>query len=275
MSETFTVWGNRGSCPMTGKSSAYGVHTSCFSLRSGSTLFVFDAGTGLSELKNAVTEERGLCVHLFLSHVHMDHLLGLFCFLPLPAWCKELHLYGEERGGRSLKEQLDTFIGPPYWPVPLSEMGGGNIFFHDIRPGEAFDVSGKHIRCVRSEHPDKSLWYRLEPAAGAGTILVYGLDCELTEASHPSLSAFSEGADLLVLDAAYAPEDLQEKRGWGHSSFRECLALAKDCGASGVLLSHLSPEYDDRLLEELEQRAVQEAGTLRVKFAREGMVLTL
>ena len=275
MKETFRVWGSRGSCPMTGKTSIFGVNTSCFSLDTGDALFVFDAGSGILDLKRAFTEGESRSVHLFLSHLHMDHIQGLFGFVPLPAWCRELCIYGEPRGGRSLREQLDAFIGPPYWPLTLPQMGGDRIRFTDVLPGESFRAGGRAVSAARSEHPDQSLWYRLEPEEKGGCAVVYGLDCELTEAAIPRLAAFARGAGLLVLDAAYAPEDLPEKRGWGHSSYRECLTLAKESGAARVLLSHLSPEYPDSALASLEQSAAREAGPIDVIIAKEGMVLTI
>ena len=92
------VWGVRGSMPAISPDFAeYGGNTSCVSVDCGEDVVVFDAGSGLMALGQRLDGKRP--IRLFLSHVHVDHLLGLFTFPLLYNPKAELHLYGEARGG--------------------------------------------------------------------------------------------------------------------------------------------------------------------------------
>ena len=72
-------WGVRGSIPCPGPDAVgYGGNTSCVEIRCGDQLLVFDAGTGLRPLGNALmAESKTVDTDIFLSHCHIDHLSGL------------------------------------------------------------------------------------------------------------------------------------------------------------------------------------------------------
>ena len=116
---TAAVWGTRGAIPMAGADCLeYGGNTSCVSVRCGGTLVVFDAGSGIVRLGAALAQTGETKeVHLFLSHLHLDHILGMVGFSCLSDPKGRLHLYGEARGGVGFREQLDRLLGPPYWPL--------------------------------------------------------------------------------------------------------------------------------------------------------------
>src|SRR5439155_106901 len=80
--------------------------------------------------------------------------------------------------------------------------------------------------------------YRLTPSAG-GPSLAYVTDNELGSGGHydipatwrRDLVAFLADADLLIHDAMYTPEELEQHRGWGHSTSEEAVARAADAAA--------------------------------------------
>src|SRR5687768_13441968 len=84
-----TFWGVRGSYPVPGTTTVrYGGHTSCVQVDApGSDPIVLDAGTGLRALGSSLMQ--GPCgsgdglVHLFLTHLHWDHVQGLPYFEPV------------------------------------------------------------------------------------------------------------------------------------------------------------------------------------------------
>ncbi len=47
------------------------------------------------------------------------------------------------------------------------------------------------------------------------------------------LVRFLKGVDVLIHDAMYTPDDLDQHRGWGHSSYAEAVALAAEAGELG------------------------------------------
>ena len=76
------VWGCRGSLAAPGPDTVrYGGNTSCVEVRlTDGTVIVLDAGTGIRALGLQLETEGIHTVHLFLSHLHLDHLQGLGFF---------------------------------------------------------------------------------------------------------------------------------------------------------------------------------------------------
>lgn len=258
------IWGVRGSMPRPEAAYLqYGGNTSCISLERDGELAVLDAGSGLSRLARELEGRRVRRLDLFISHPHLDHVMGLFCFPPLYDPELELHLYG----GIGLQKILEALAGPPYWPVGLRDCKA-RLTFHELRPGERFQMGAFSGRTTEGDHPGGSLLCRLE---ADGKNLVYTLDCETQAGVFDRLSGFSRGTDLLIWDASYTRAD--KRPGWGHSTWEEGIALCRAAGAKRVLMTHYSQDYTDRFLQEQETRA-QKASRSCI-FAREGMVLGL
>ena len=57
----------------------------------------------------------------------------------------------------------------------------------------------------------------------------------------PRLVELARGADLLVHDAQYTAEELQKRRGWGHSSFDQAMQVAEMAGVKRLALTHTIP----------------------------------
>ena len=85
-SNTFFVrfWGVRGSIACPGPNTVrYGGNTSCLEIQCGDRALIFDAGTGLRGLGEALLSRGPVDVDLFLTHTHFDHVCGLPFFAPL------------------------------------------------------------------------------------------------------------------------------------------------------------------------------------------------
>lgn len=262
-----TVWGVRGSMPAASEDFLqYGGNTSCISVNCGGFLVVFDAGSGLIQLGKWLKDSCIKRVNLFFSHIHIDHVIGLYAFQALHDPEMEIHLYGEAREGVSFRQQLETLIGPPYWPLGLEDFRA-RIEVCEIRPEQFISLTKEIVvRTMRGSHPNGSLYFRLEDARRS---MVYALDCELEKAFVPKIVQFARDTNLLVCDANFTEEDLLHCRGWGHSSWQQCLDLRKACGAKLALLTHYSNDYDDCFLREQERLAILVDQAAR--FAREGM----
>lgn len=267
---TAAVWGTRGAIPMAGADCLeYGGNTSCVSVRCGGTLVVFDAGSGIVRLGAALAQTGETKeVHLFLSHLHLDHILGMVGFSCLSDPKGRLHLYGEARGGVGFREQLDRLLGPPYWPLRLADFPA-EVVFHEIGPGRRVVLEeGLYVDTLRGCHPNQSLLYRLE---GEEQSVVYGLDCELAGDMAERLEEFARGCSLLIWDANFVRADLQ--KGWGHSTWDQGAVLRQRAGAGLALMTHFSHTYTDAFLREQERLAAELDP--KVLFAREGMVLLI
>lgn len=266
-----TVWGVRGSMPIASEGFLrYGGNTSCVSVDCGGSLVVFDGGSGLAGLGKWLQDSGKKRVHLFFSHVHIDHVMGLYTFPGLHDPEMEIYLYGEAREGMSFRRQIETLVGPPYWPLGMGDFRA-RIEVCEIGPNQRIPLpDGICVATLRGRHPNGCLYFRLEDARHS---VVYALDCELDDGFLPEIVRFARDADVLVCDAGFTAEDLVRRRGWGHSSWQQCLELRRACGANLALLTHYSGDYDDSFLEEQERLAA--AIDPAAQFAREGMVIAL
>lgn len=262
-----TIWGVRGAMPVVSSEyMEFGGNTSCVSVDCGEDLVIFDAGTGLSTLSRRLNLKRP--IHIFISHTHIDHLLGLYIFAALHDPAAEIHFYGEPRAGRSFRQQLETVIAAPYWPVGFQDFRAC-ITVHEVGPDQTVPLpGGRTVRAMRSNHPNLSLIYRLQDDRRS---IIYTLDCELTGAMRPQLASFCRDADLLIWDANYTAEDLHAHTGWGHSSWQQGADLARDAGVRRAVMTHFDQSYTDVFLREQEQLARRQG----VEFAREGMEVIL
>lgn len=262
---TVAVLGVRGSFPAAGGDFLeYGGNTSCFLVDLGGETVILDAGSGLASLGTTVPLPGGRRrVHLLLSHLHLDHIMGLFSFSLLYDRAAEVRLYGDT----GLRSGLGAVLGPPYWPVGLDDFPA-RVELRELAPEMRLPLGdGVTVSTLRGNHPGDSLLYRLE---GGGKTLVYALDCEMDGDTRAALARFAQNADLLIWDAAFAPDELI--KGWGHSTWQEGLALGSEAGVKRVLMTHYAQTYSDRFLSEQEKLAGADG---RCLFAREGMVVRL
>jgi ribonuclease BN (tRNA processing enzyme) len=103
---------------------------------------------------------------------------------------------------------------------------------------------------------------------------VYACDTEApADGVDAALVDLARGADLLIHDAQYLPEEYPAKVGWGHSTFAAAAALAAAAGVRRLVLTHHDPARDDLGVARLERRARRRFPA--VIAAREGLALTL
>jgi phosphoribosyl 1,2-cyclic phosphodiesterase len=250
----------------------YGGNTACVEVRLGARLYVFDCGTGFRNLGKQLLREfggRSLQAHIFISHYHWDHIQGIPFFAPLYDVENRFHFHASSRN-RLLREALEGQMIQPYFPVNMSEMAAQREF-HDMSEGRN-TFEDCVIETCRLNHPQGCMGFRMEAAAGT---LVYATDNEPGDPAYDkAVRKLAEGADLLIYDAQYLPEEYEtKKRGWGHSHWREAINVARESGAKELVLFHHDPEHDDPCLDSI----VQEARSFypKLRAAAEGMVIRL
>src|SRR5438128_2911091 len=230
MACTVTFWGTRGSIPTPGPDTArYGGNTPCVAVAGAEgELLVLDAGTGIRALGVHLVERQNGAVQaeILLSHAHWDHIQGLPHFKPFFGPGNTVRIWGARQGTTSLEAILRQQMDPAVFPVPLDALSA-KLTVQQVEPGE-FTVGAFRVQAMQLRHPGTTLGFRLKPAAG-GASMASGTDNELraggkysTPASwRKEFVAFLDGVHLLIHDAMYTPEELEEHRGWGHSTFEE------------------------------------------------------
>lgn len=267
-------WGVRGSIASPGPdTAAVGGNTSCVEVVCGKTRIVLDAGTGLRGLGNQLlSDHRGgapLDLTLLLSHYHWDHIQGLPFFVPVYMKQTELTIVGHANGVMSVREALAYQMTAPVFPVRLDE-ASARLATREVKLGETFDVGEAKVTVAKGNHPGGVVAYRIEHE---GKSVVYATDTEHYACVDPALHALAQGADVLIYDAQYSPEEYETKVGWGHSTYVDGAELARAAGVGTYVLFHHDPTRTDTQVADLEARA--RALYPSSVAAREGMVLDL
>jgi len=250
-------WGVRGSIAAPGSHTvAVGGNTTCLSLQVGDELLIFDAGTGIRNLGNFLQEERrtGCHGHIFFTHYHWDHIQGLPFFAPGRSDKYQFHLYGERKEGADLKAILDTQMQSPYSPVPFPELDALEEFTALTEDDTIELDNGACVRTGRLNHPNGAIGYRVE--YGSQVICIVTDHEHPEEGLDPNVVSFVEGADVLVHDAQYHPDEKAgPKKGWGHSSWEEAALTAKEARVGRLFLSHHDPDRSDAEVYEITSQA--------------------
>jgi phosphoribosyl 1,2-cyclic phosphodiesterase len=271
MSLSIRFWGVRGSCPTPGPETALvGGNTSCVEVVAGETRIALDAGTGLRKLGgHLLAQKRGpVDLTVLLSHVHWDHIQGLPFFAPIYVPGTRLVLAGGTTG-TTLAETLARQMSAPTFPVDWREVPAAREYV-DLREGVPARVGDAEVRMSRANHTSTVFAYRIEHE---GSSVVYATDTEHYACVDPRLEALARGADVLVYDAQYLPEEYGAKVGWGHSTYEAGAALSKAAGVRKLVLFHHDPARTDAEVDAVEARA---RGVFDdVVAAREGMTIEL
>jgi phosphoribosyl 1,2-cyclic phosphodiesterase len=270
-------WGVRGSTPTPQpENMRYGGNTSCVEVRVGEQLYIFDCGTGFRVLGQQLQDEFGekklpLSAHVFVSHFHWDHIQGIPFFRPLYERADSQFLFHCSSRTRSLKQVMDEQMASPYFPVNLSQMRAQQKFY-DIDSGRLTLDDGVQIQTSWLNHPQGCMGFRMETKDG---IVVYATDNEPGDAAFDkSVRKLAEGADVLIYDAQYLPEEYAaEKRGWGHSHWREAVNVVMESGAKELVLFHHDPDHNDRVIDKIVDHARNYYP--KVRAAAEGMEIRI
>lgn len=264
-------WGVRGSIASPGPdTAAVGGNTSCVEVVCGKTRIVLDAGTGLRALGNELLRKGDdLAVTLLLSHYHWDHIQGLPFFLPAYMKQTELTVVGGANGVMNVREALTHQMSAPLFPVRLDEIGA-RLATREVKMGDVFDIGEAKVTVAKGNHPGGVMAYRIEHE---GKSIVYATDTEHYACVDPMLKRLSEGADVLVYDSQYSPDEYKTKVGWGHSTYVEGAELARSAGVGTYVLFHHDPMRNDESILDLETKA---RGLFASSVAaREGMEIDL
>jgi phosphoribosyl 1,2-cyclic phosphodiesterase len=235
--------GVRGSLPAPGPLTAgVGGNTSCVELRAGDTTVYLDAGTGLRGASATAPEE---CA-IFLSHLHWDHIQGLPFFVPVYKPGSKVTVLG-----LGADAAMRALFRAPFHPVEFEEVRA-QLRTVDLDLRTPVQFGELKFTVAKLNHPDPVLGFRVEHA---GRAIVYATDTEHFACVDPSLRRLAEGADILIYDAQYLPEEYSAKVGWGHSTYEAACELARAAGVGKLVLFHHDPTRSDAAVEEIEARA--------------------
>ena len=227
-------------------SSTYGGNTPCVEIETEceNEHLIFDAGTGIRQFGMDIMD-RGPgehTFHVFLSHLHYDHVQGLPFFAPAYSSTNTIIFHG---GHENVLEHLDRHMGTPYFPVPM-EMMSARISYQRHAPGDVVEACGHQISLIEQDHPGLSYGYRISKGDSS---VVYSTDAEHRIPAHGKEYPFIDfiaGADLLIFDAPYTlSQSIGSREDWGHSSNVMGVELAARAEVDTLALFHHDPAAND------------------------------
>jgi phosphoribosyl 1,2-cyclic phosphodiesterase len=265
----------------------YGGHSACVQIQldasgAGADYVLCDMGSGLRPFGQAAMAQRGgkaQTFHIFMSHLHWDHIMGLPFFVPAFIPGNRVILYGSHR---ELEFALRRQQEPPSFPVGFDTIFEGRVEFRHLEPGVAHDIAGLRVSTLLQRHTGDSYGWRFE---SADKVLVYSTDSEHPQDNPAHIDRFVDffrDADLVIFDAMYSLADaISFKADWGHSSNVVGVELCQLANVRHLCMTHHEPVFDDTAIEAMlaETRRLEEitrgASALRVSAAYDGLELAL
>ena len=264
-------------------SGTYGGHSSCVEIVTDRPEYVLcDLGSGVRPFGQAAIARHGpsspQTYHVFVSHLHWDHIMGLPFFTPAYIPGNRIRVYGGHAGLESaLRRQQDN----PSFPVDFSYLRA-NIEFVQLEPGKRYDVAGMTVIAKLQMHAGDSYGYRFESDRRA---VVYTTDSEHKLADPVETAGvveFFHNADVVIFDAMYSLVDaFSVKADWGHSSNIVGVELCQLANVRQLCLFHHEPVLGDeaiaRVLTETRrfEQITRTGKPLLVSTAYDGMEIDL
>ncbi|MFO7028534.1 MBL fold metallo-hydrolase [Limnospira fusiformis CCALA 023] len=275
----FTVhfWGVRGSISCPGTTTVrYGGNTPCVEMRVGSQRLIFDGGTGLRVLGQALLAEMPVTAHMFFTHSHWDHIQGFPFFAPAFVPINTFNIYGAiAPNGSTIEQRLNDQMLHPNFPVPLQVMGA-KLNFIDLTIGESIYLEDDLvIETALLNHPGEAVGYRV---SWKGYTTAYVTDTEhFPYRLDENVLKLARNANVLIYDATYTDEEYyspkSSKVGWGHSTWQEAVKVAQAAGVQKLVIFHHDPLHNDDFMDKIGENVADAFPNSLI--AREGLSLQL
>lgn len=239
----------------------FGGASSCVEVDLGEGPFIVcDLGSGVRELgldtmRRAAEGGRPREWHVFLSHLHWDHIMGFPFFVPafVPGSKIVVHA-GHADAEQALRRQQEEIS----FPVPFDWLKA-EIEFRTLETGREYQIGAVAVSMIEQNHSHASYGYRFRDATGK--VAVYSTDSEhkieRMEAEGEVVAFFGD-ADLVVCDTMYSLADsVSMKEDWGHSSNIVAVDLCHEAKARRLALFHHEPTYSDADIQRMHEETIR------------------
>lgn len=232
----------------TGNATVSQIYNTCFLLQTSSTLMLVDAGGGngiLSQLKKVNVQISDIH-HLFVTHAHTDHVLGVIWVIRMVAQCKGyeglLHVYGNDKVMKVIKTIIDMILAKKQ----LAKVAE-RVVFHQLEDGDSFEVGDMKLECFDIQSTkEKQFGFRAELPSSSDDVASENhakplvLACLGDEPYNEQNRRYIEGADWMMCEAfcLYADRDTFKPYEKCHSTALDAGKPAEELGVKNIILYH-------------------------------------
>lgn len=215
-------------------------NTICTLLRTDEFNIIFDAGNGLRKLDEHIDHSKD--TFLFLSHFHMDHIIGLH-MLNKFRFRKRFAIVGP----KGTKRTLDRFVARPF-TIPFCSLKYDVEF---IEPGKGAGDLPFELELRPLFHSEPSTGYRL---GLEGKTVSHCLDTGPCE----NMVRLSRNSDLMITECSF-PSGMYV-RGWPHLNPELAARAARKAKAKRLALTH----YDASIYRTVKDRLEAQKAARRI-----------
>jgi len=192
-------------------------NTLCVLVETKKAYVVFDAGNGLFKLDKYIKDKRP--IYLFLSHFHLDHIIGLhglnkFTFL------QGINIIGP----KGIKEMFRLIINTPY-SKPVNKLKT-KVKIAQINKNSRFPFD---IKFMKLYHTAPCYGYRL---SADNRIIAFCTDTGPCE----EIGELAKNADLLIAECGLLPGKIDKS--WPHLNPQQAAGIARDAKVKKLVLVH-------------------------------------
>lgn len=226
----------------TGNATVSQIYNTCFVLQTPSTLMLVDAGGGngiLAQLKKVNVQISDIH-HLFVTHAHTDHVLGVIWVIRMVAQCKGyeglLHVYGNDKVMKVIKTIIDMILAKKQ----LAKVAE-RVVFHQLEDGDCFEVGDMKLECFDIQSTrEKQFGFRAEFPSSDESDKPLVLACLGDEPYNEQNRCYIVGADWMMCEAfcLYADRDTFKPYEKCHSTALDAGKLAEELGVKNLILYH-------------------------------------
>lgn len=226
----------------TGNATVSQIYNTCFVLQTPSTLMLVDAGGGngiLAQLKKVNVRISDIH-HLFVTHAHTDHVLGVIWVIRMVAQCKGyeglLHVYGNDKVMKVIKTIIDMILAKKQ----LAKVAE-RVVFHQLEDGDCFEVGDMKLECFDIQSTkEKQFGFRAEFPSSDESDKPLVLACLGDEPYNEQNRRYIVGADWMMCEAfcLYADRDTFKPYEKCHSTALDAGKLAEELGVKNLILYH-------------------------------------
>mgnify|MGYP001619258744 CR=1 FL=1 len=192
-------------------------NTVCVLLKTAREYIIFDAGNGFYKIDNYIKDNKP--VYLFLSHYHLDHVIGLHVLNKFH-FSQGLNVYGPP----GLRMLFKKVINKPY-TIPITDLPT-KLRLHEISGGT---ILPKGMSYAPLKHSELCYGYRF---CSGGKIVAYCTDTGTCD----NLFLLARNTDLLIAECSFKKGLKNEA--WGHLNPESAANVAKKSGTRSLALVH-------------------------------------